>query len=129
VFFFASRQDRPEWGKFGPPKTWLYDVKTNRFTDLAPKSQPPGDPRTVVYLPGQDAIFAILGKRGERQQWIYSLRDNRWRQLPLKADREIGFAGPYAQTVYVPKYGVLVNLGSASRGTAVMRPEVTSTED
>jgi hypothetical protein len=26
--------------------------------------------------------------------------------------------------VYSPKYGVFVNLGSASRGTAVMRPDL-----
>jgi hypothetical protein len=123
VFFFESRQDRPEWSKHGPPQTWLYDLKTNRFADLKPDRQPPGDPRTMEYLAGLDAVLAVIGKQADRQ-WVYSFERNTWRPLPIESDREIGFARPYAQTVYVAKYRVLVNLGSHSKGTAIMRPDL-----
>jgi len=42
--------------------------------------------------------------------------------LTLLSDKPIGFDDPYAQLVYVEKYGVLVNTGQASHGIAVMRP-------
>jgi len=114
VFFYEYRAG-------GGHATWVYDVKANRFTDLKPKRQPPGDPRTVVYLPDQGAIFAVIGK-GE--QWIYSFKHNNWAPLPLASDTAMGFASPYAQVVYAAKHGVLVNVGSHSRGVAVMRPAV-----
>ena len=41
--------------------TWVYDVKINAFRDLKPKRQPPGSPRTVEYVAGQDAVFAVVG--------------------------------------------------------------------
>lgn len=114
VFFYEYRPG-------GGHATWIYDIKANRFVDLKPKNQPPGDPRTVEYLNGQDAVFAIIGK-GE--QWVYSFKHNNWQPLPLASDGPIGFASPYAQLVYVPRYDVLVNTGSASRGVAIMRPDV-----
>jgi len=51
--------------------------------------------------------------------------DNTWAPLALETDAPMGFASPYAQVVYCAKYGVLVNVGSPSRGTAVMRPDFT----
>jgi len=115
VFFYEHRE-------MGGHRTWLYDIGENRFRDLQPKRQPPADPRAVVYLPDRDPVFAIIGK-GE--QWVYSFRTNAWSPLPLAGDGPIAFATPYAQLVYVEKYGVLVNTGSASRGVAVMRPEIS----
>ena len=112
IFFYEFREQ-------GGQRTWIYDIQDNRFQDLKPIRQPPADSRTVVYLPDQDAVFAIIGKG---DQWVYSFKSNTWEPLPLSSDKPIGFATPYAQLVYVENYGVLVNTGSASRGIAVMRP-------
>ncbi len=109
-------------GKTERQGTWVYDIKTNTFKDLKPRKQPPGGPGTVVYLDGQKAAFAIINRS---QQWVYSLESNTWAELPVESDGRIGFAGPYAQLVYSAKYGVLVNMGNASRGVAVMRPDVS----
>jgi hypothetical protein len=77
--------------------------------------------KTVEYIDGQNAVFAAVGAN---EQWGYSFKENSWAPLPMDGDdSKMGFAGPYAQTVYSAKYGVLVNLGAASRGTALMRPD------
>jgi hypothetical protein len=104
-------------------RTWLYDVAANRFRDLKPKRHPTvaEEPGTVLYLEGQNAVFAVLGRD---RQWAYSFEHNTWAELPLQSDGPMAFAGPYSQTVYVAKHGVLVNVGWASRGTAVMRADV-----
>jgi len=78
----------------------------------------------VEYLAGQNTVFAVVAKRGD-QQWIYSLTYNKWRPLPLQSDGPMSFATPYAQVGFVPKYGVLVNLGRPRKETAVMRPDVS----
>ena len=45
--------------------------------------------------------------------------------MPLERDRErFAFDPVYTQLDYVARYGVLVSVGAASRGTAVMRPDV-----
>ncbi len=117
VFFYEFVGSREKAVRQG---TWVYDVKRNAFTDLKPKAQPPASPRAAEYIDGQDAVFAVVGG-GE--QWVYSFKRNTWAPLPLEADAAMGFASPYAQVVYSAKYGVLVNVGSHSRGTAVMRPD------
>ncbi|HOX05331.1 MAG TPA: hypothetical protein PK280_02935 [Planctomycetota bacterium] len=119
VFFYECAMENKAVKKQG---TWVYDIKTNAFIDLKPKRQPPADPQTVEYLAGQDAVFAVI--RGGAQ-WVYSFKEKAWAPLPLESDGKLGFATPYAQTVYSAKYGVLVNLGYASGGTAVMRPDVS----
>jgi len=111
VFFCEARGTRRA--------TWVYDLQANRFTNLHAKNQPVGEPRTVLYLDGQDAVFALIGKACE--QWVYSFKHNAWAPLPLRLSGEgtIRFARPYAQTVYVAKYGILVNLPR----TEIMRPD------
>jgi hypothetical protein len=116
VFFYEFREPASQ-------RTWCYEVATNRFRDLKPTRQPPAGPRTVVYLPDQNAVLGILA---DGTQWAYSFEANTWTPLPLDSDEPMGFAQPYAQTVYVEKYGVLVNLGHASQGVAVMRPDLAS---
>lgn len=121
VFFFecVRRKDKIE-----RQRTWVYDVEKNAFTDLKPKRQPPDEPGTVLYLQGQDAVWAAIGRD---QQWVYSFRRNTWAPLPLQTDpprARMQFDPVYTQVVYVAKYGVLVSVGSASRGTTVMRPDV-----
>lgn len=132
IFFYECVTDKE--GNIKRQGTWVYDIKENRFTNLKPRRMPefkpkPGSqaPATVEYLEGQDAVIAVLreGWGGPWQQWVYSFKHNTWAPLPRDSDSEIGFTSPYGQMVYVAKYGVLVNMGSASKGTAVMRPDVS----
>jgi hypothetical protein len=122
----------PELERHG---TWVYDLKDNAFTDLKPRRMPRFEhvrgsmaPATVEYLEGQNAAIALIreGWSGAWQQWLYSFKHNTWAPLPLESDSEIGFAAPYGQMVYVAKYRILVNVGSASKGTAVMRPDLSA---
>jgi len=120
VFFYEIVIDR-KTKKPSRERTWVYDIKTNKFTDLKPKAQPGVQPGTVEYIVGQNAVMAVT----RNAQWVYSFEHNTWKPLPLERDdKRMGFAGPYAQTVYSAKYGVFVNMGSASRGVAVMRPDL-----
>ncbi len=112
IFFYEFRKD-------GGHGTWIYDIAANAFTNLKPHKQPGGLPNTVVYLPDQKAVFAVINNT---QQWVYSFKRNTWAPLPLKGAGQIKFQRPYAQTVYSAKYGVLVNLPA----TKVMRPEVSA---
>lgn len=119
VFFYEYVGKRAKTPRAG---TWVYDIESNKFTKLSPKRQPSGNPGTVVHIAGQNAVFAIINRK---DQWVYSFEKNDWAQLPLESDAKIGFAGPYTQLVYSAKYGVLINTGNASRGVAVMRPDVS----
>jgi len=108
IFFY-------EYAKGGGHATWHYDIAENVFTNLNPKRQPPpGEVGTVVYIPDQKAIFAVINRS---QQWVYSLEKNTWAPMPTGKKK---FAGPYAQTVYSIQYGVLVDLP----GTEIMRPDI-----
>jgi RNA polymerase sigma factor (sigma-70 family) len=115
IFYYEYAKARG--GKPARQRTWVYDVKTARFTDLKPKHQPPGVITGTVYMADKDAVFAGMGRSGE--QWVYSFKKKDWAELPGKGR----FSGPYAQMGYFPKYGVVVHVGSASRGTKVMRPD------
>ena len=117
VFFYECAMENKAVKRQG---TWIYDSKSNTFSELKPKRQPPADAQTVEYINGQNAVFAVV--RGG-VQWGYSFKENTWSPLPMEADAKTEFATPYAQTVYSAKYGVLVNLGDNSHGTAVMRPD------
>jgi len=113
VFFY-------EWRKDGGHNTWVYDLKDHRFIALNPKRQPPGDARTVEYVEEQGCVLAIVG---EGEQWVYSVAKNDWAPLPLQsAEGKVGFARPYAQMVWVEKYGVMVNVHGR---TYVMRPDLS----
>jgi hypothetical protein len=108
-------------GKVDQKATWIYDIATNRFKDTKAKNQPAANPDTVEYVSGPGAAMMICNRS---QQWVYSFEKNAWGQLPFQpAGPKMRFSGPYAQMVYSAKYGVFVNIGSASRGTAVMRPD------
>ncbi len=120
IFFYECVARK---GKIERQGTWVYDIKANRFTNLRAKRHPPDEPGTVEYLDGQGAVFAAIGRD---QQWVYSFRHNTWAPLPLEADGRFAFDPVYTQLVYVAKYGVLVSVGAASRGTAVMRPDVSA---
>jgi hypothetical protein len=117
VFFYEWVGDKGEVHRQG---TWLYDPKTNSFADLKPRRQPPASARAVESIEEEDAVFAVIG---DGQPWAYSFRHNTWAPLALEIDAEMRFASPYAQVVYSAKYGVLVNVGGHSHGTAVMRPD------
>lgn len=112
-----------EYRKGGPHATWLYDIESNRFRDLRPRRQPPREPLAIEYIQGQDAVIAAIAP-GEL--WVYSLKANDWRPLELRVQTADGkqtkmrIQDPYAQMVYVPRYGVLVNFSGTA--TYVMRP-------
>jgi hypothetical protein len=72
VFFYEYVGSQDKMERQG---TWVYDIETNTFTDLKPKRQPPASPRTVEYLSGQDAVFAVIG---DGQQWVYSFPHKIW---------------------------------------------------
>jgi len=110
IFFYEYRKDHGH-------ATWVYDIKKNRFIDLKPKRQPPGQVGTVLYLQDQNAVFAPAGRD---RQWVYSFDKNTWAPLAVKGELS-RFDPVYAQTVYVPEYGVLVNLPK----TEIMRPDVS----
>lgn len=126
-------------GRIERQRTWVYDVAANRFIDLRPKRQPSAadEPGTVAYVEDQQAVFAALGRE---EQWVYSFEHNTWAPLALKvgADGEatpnatsrpqFAFDPVYTQLDYVAKYGVLVSVGAASRGTAVMRPDLSAVD-
>jgi len=113
IFFYEYREGHGH-------ATWVYDIGTNGFIDLKPKRQPPGKVGTMLYLQDQNAVFAPAGLN---QQWIYSFDRNTWASLPASGVLS-RFDPVYAQTVYVPEYGVLVNLPK----TEIMRPEVSKAE-
>ncbi|MGM0486614.1 MAG: hypothetical protein ACQESR_07615 [Planctomycetota bacterium] len=99
------------------PRTWLYDIADNVFTDVQAANQPKGDPRTVLYIEEQNAAFAVI----DDKQWVYSFEKNAWGPLPLRGQdgHEVEFSRPYAQTVFSARYGVLVNLPR----TELLRPD------
>ncbi len=119
ILFVAFRQRKKRIFHKG---TWIYDIAKNKFRNTNAKNQPDAKPDTVEYIQGQNAAMMIANRS---HQWIYSFEKNAWAQLPIKKDAKMGFAGPYAQMVYSPQYGVFVNMGKASQGTAVMRPDVS----
>lgn len=121
VFFqeFAGKKDKVEL-----ERTWIYDIAENRFTELEARRQPGGEPATLVYVAGQDAVFMVVNRS---DQWVYSFRHKTWAPLPMQSDDpRLAFAGPYAQTVYSIPHGVLINTGNASRGVAIMRPDFSA---
>ena len=116
IFYFEWRQPRKKDQKV-TPKNWMYDIKTNRFTELKPKRIPAGRCEIVVYLEGHNAIFATVSGK----PWVYSCERNAWAELPVKGDRPY-FNGPYGQVDYVKRHGVLVNVPGQ---TVVMRPDLS----
>lgn len=114
-FFYYDGQD-----------TWIFDFKSNAFRNMKANGQPAGNhkavsPRTVEYLDQQGVVYAIIGK-GE--QWGYSPKRNAWAKLTDEMAR--GCASPYAQVVYVARYGVLVCV--AGRKTRIMRPDFSKAD-
>ncbi len=114
LFWYEYSFDRKE-NKATRQATWVYDLKTNAWIDLKPKSQPPGLAYNCVYLADQDAVWAVV--EGDRQ-WVYSFARNDWAELA--AEGAIKFTHPYGQVVYAAGYGVLV---SPRPPTRLMRPE------
>jgi len=104
-------------------KTWIYDIKANKFIDLKPPKQPQGRACGTAYVQEQDAVLAMIDTGGRKfEQWAYSLKKNAWAQLPLEAEGRMRIQAPYTQMDYVAKHGVLVNYAGS---TWVMRPDVS----
>jgi len=127
-FCYLPDKDQVFYFEQNGAKTWVYDVKANRFTLLEPRRSPP-TPKIVMgaeYVPEQNAVYTVLfvqkGKQRSQEEWIYSFDRNDWAKLTTKGKK--AFCRPYNQVAYVPRYGVLVNV----RGTSIMRPDFSGLE-
>jgi len=120
IFYYEHAGDNQELKHQG---TWVYDIVSNRWIDLKPKTHPfngPGGVYLAEYIPEQNAVFCVLRNRraGKRiEYWVYSFEHNAWVRLAEEGER---IGEPYGQAAYVPKYGVLV---TARHRTRVMRPD------
>jgi hypothetical protein len=124
LFFYEFSQDR-KTKKVRREFTWVYDVATNKWIDLAPKRQPGVKPDTVLYVPGQDCVLLLRATRKKKAvQWVYSFKKNTWALLPFQGV-PMYVGSPYGQVVYSPPYGVLVGVAGK---TTLMRPDVTAVE-
>lgn len=105
----------------GFKRTWVYDLKENKFTDMKPKHDLPGRPLVVEYCPAQKVALAVFSQ--ECEQWVYSFEKNDWAPLEQKADGfQVRVSPPYGQMVWTGKHGVFVNF-HAYTGVTLMRPD------
>jgi hypothetical protein len=106
-------------------RTWVYDIKTNRFIDLKAANQPQGTACGTVYLEDQNAVLVALNTGGRKfEQWVYSFKRNKWAPLPFAIDSgssKYFFKAPYTQMDYVAKYNVVINYNGR---TSVMRVDL-----
>ncbi len=108
----------------GFKRTWVYDIKDNKFIDLKPKHDLPGLPCVIEYCPEQKAALAIIPIGGKDEHWVYSFKKNDWGKLAVEVEGgTIRFQKPYGQMVYVRTYGVFVNVPHS--GTQLLRPDFT----
>ncbi|MDD4891399.1 MAG: hypothetical protein PHU85_15880 [Phycisphaerae bacterium] len=129
-FCYLPDTDQIFWAehnaKAGNRNTWLFDVKSAKWTNLKPKQPIPGLPVVVEYVQPAKCVLGIFIVGGKDEQWVYSIEKNAWTPLDTKADGgRIAFQHPYGQMVWVQKFGVLVNY-QPNGGTSVMRPDVGS---
>ncbi len=121
VFWCEFNLDEKKEPRF--KRTWVYDVKANKFIDLQPKRALPGVPLVVEYVQPAKCVLGIFRIDGKDEQWVYSLEKNAWAPLEIKTDTgKIVFQSPYGQMVWVQKFGVLMNYHPRS-GTSLMRPD------
>ncbi len=123
VFFHEFRRSRE--GTVLAEGTWVYEIAANRFRRLRPRRRPVGLPGTVVHVPDQNAVYAVIHDPRTRRagQWMYSFARNTWVELTT-AGQAVRFPRPYTQLVYVPTHKVLVNVPR----TALMRPRLPAGE-
>ena len=111
----------------GFKRTWVYDIKSNRFIDLKPKHELPGLPCVIDYCPEQKAALAIIAVGGKDEHWVYSFEKNDWGKLEVAVEGgAVRFQKPYGQMVYVAKYGVFVNIPHS--GTQLLRPDFSKVQ-
>ncbi|WP_207060990.1 kelch repeat-containing protein [Motiliproteus sp. SC1-56] len=113
VFFYTHP------GKKNGADTWIYDISENRFSNLKTTGSPSGQPAVVVYLEGQNAVFAA--SQSPKEEWLFSLQHLEWKKLPT-ASKAVRIQEPYGQMVYASRYGVLINV---RKRTSVMRIDAT----
>jgi RNA polymerase sigma factor (sigma-70 family) len=120
IFFYEHAGGK----KFSSQKTWVFDIKTAKWTDLKPKNSPfsgPGSVRLAEYIEGQNAVWCVLTNRNMKKRteyWVYSFKRNAW--ICMK-EEGMNVGSPYGQAAYVAKYGVLV---AVTKRTRVMRVDV-----
>lgn len=97
------------------PHTWLYDLRTNRWRDAAPKEMPPTDRNDAVLTYDLHArrVLAIVKVGGDEEQagrletWTYDVEANQWRKI--QPVREPDYSGNRARQLhFAPEWNVAV---------------------
>ncbi|MEX0701517.1 MAG: hypothetical protein WD069_05415 [Planctomycetales bacterium] len=117
-WIFWCEYRREERNQKGASTTWAYDIRQNKFIDLKPQRPLPGLVNVVEYIPEQKAALASI----DGKFFVYSFEKNDW--LPFEPKVEGGrvtVQKPYGQMVFVPKYGLFVNIPHS--GTQLLRPD------
>jgi hypothetical protein len=120
IFFYEHAGGK----RFARQRTWVYDIRTNRWKDLKPKNMPfanAGDTLLAEYIDGQDAVLCLIQNRKMKERveyWAYSLARNAWSCMTEKG---ANVGDPYGQAAYVAKYRVMV---AVPKHTRVMRVDV-----
>ena len=68
-------------GYTGLSDTWVYDVKTNTWTNLSPQESPAGRTTEIASISGDDKIVLFGGSDYDKtygDTWVYDLSDNKW---------------------------------------------------
>ncbi len=82
-------------------ETWVYDFNTNTWTNMQPKTSPPGQNFfQMVYDAASDRVLAWIQPEvgGDNNVWAYAFKTNTWTAMPVK-EPEFSY---YGAMVYVP---------------------------
>ncbi|HOX07300.1 MAG TPA: HEAT repeat domain-containing protein [Planctomycetota bacterium] len=66
----------------GRGRTWAYDLRADRWTELKPASPPPNVTQPMVYDSANDVMLLFNPVAGRTEVWAYLLRENRWELAP-----------------------------------------------
>jgi hypothetical protein len=101
--------------------TWLFDVKTLKWKDMAPKGPVPASRKHAgeSYDPKHGVILLFGGRGAQRyaDTWVYEIKENRWVELKPKASPPDGNGMLLA---YDPEHNVHV-FGDRHAGVWVYR--------
>jgi hypothetical protein len=91
---------------------WSFDIRTSRWSHLAPAGAAPEASREAVYLPRQDVMLLC----GARDLWEYSPAKNLWRRLAIP----LASTGQNRAMVYDEKRDLVLLVMGASEGSAAV---------
>jgi N-acetylneuraminic acid mutarotase len=97
-------------------ETWVYDFNTNTWTDMQPKTSPPGQNYfQMVYDAASDRVLAWIkpDDDGDNNVWAYNFQANIWTAMPVK---EPAFSY-YGAMVYIPTVRLNFTFGGVTTDT------------